>query len=198
MLITHGTLVTMGTPNELVSDGALYLKGEQIADLGRSAELEARYPHAERLDAAGRLVLPGLICAHTHFYGAFARGMALPGDPAANFPEILEKLWWRLDKALWPVVVLFLIFVVLVFYGILSGFGRMLFGRAGEGEGKRAERTEGETASEVSGFRSCGFSDVLGNAVMIVMAVCIVVLGFIVPDFLDSTIRTCVMILGIK
>ena len=102
MLITHGTLVTMGTPNELVSDGALYLKGEQIADLGRSAELEARYPHAERLDAAGRLVLPGLICAHTHFYGAFARGMALPGDPAANFPEILEKLWWRLDKALWP------------------------------------------------------------------------------------------------
>jgi len=46
--------------------------------------------------------MPGLICAHTHFYGAFARGMALPGEPAANFPEILEKLWWRLDKALWP------------------------------------------------------------------------------------------------
>jgi putative selenium metabolism protein SsnA len=102
MLITHGTLVTMGTPNGLLSDGALYLEGEQIADLGPSAELEARYPRAERLDAASRLVMPGLICAHTHFYGAFARGMALPGEPAANFPEILEKLWWRLDKALWP------------------------------------------------------------------------------------------------
>jgi putative selenium metabolism protein SsnA len=46
--------------------------------------------------------MPGLICAHTHFYGAFARGMALSGEPAASFPEILEKLWWRLDKALWP------------------------------------------------------------------------------------------------
>ncbi len=102
MLITHGTLVTMGTPNEIIPDGALYIKGEQIADLGPSAELEARYPAAERLDAAGRLVLPGLLCAHTHFYGAFARGMALPGEPATNFPEILEKLWWRLDKALWP------------------------------------------------------------------------------------------------
>jgi putative selenium metabolism protein SsnA len=28
--------------------------------------------------------------------------MALGGEPATNFPEILEKLWWRLDKALWP------------------------------------------------------------------------------------------------
>ena len=44
--------------------------------------------------------MPGLICAHTHFYGAFARGMAIPGLAPANFPEILEKLWWPLDKAL--------------------------------------------------------------------------------------------------
>ena len=102
MLITHGTLVTMGAPNEVILDGALYIDGEQIADLGPSAEMEARYSEAERLSADGRLVMPGLICAHTHFYGAFARGMALPGEPAANFPEILEKLWWRLDRALWP------------------------------------------------------------------------------------------------
>jgi putative selenium metabolism protein SsnA len=102
MLITHGTLVTLGPDNRIVEDGALRIEGEQITDLGPSAELEARYPSAERLDAQGMLVLPGLICAHTHFYGAFARGMALPGEPASNFPEILDKLWWRLDKALWP------------------------------------------------------------------------------------------------
>jgi putative selenium metabolism protein SsnA len=102
MLITHGTLVTMSVPNEVLVDGALYIEDGRIADLGPSADLEARYPKAERLEAEGRLVLPGLICAHTHFYGAFARGMGLPGEPAANFPEILEKLWWRLDKALWP------------------------------------------------------------------------------------------------
>jgi putative selenium metabolism protein SsnA len=102
MLITHGTLATMGDPNQVIPDGALYIDGVRIADLGPSAELEARYPRAQRLDAGGGLILPGLICAHTHFYGAFARGMALPGDPPANFVEILEKLWWRLDKALWP------------------------------------------------------------------------------------------------
>ncbi len=102
MLITRGTLVTMGTPNEILPDGALYLEGDRIADTGPSAELESRYPEADRLAAEGCLVMPGLVCAHTHFYGAFARGMALSGEPATNFPEILEKLWWRLDKALWP------------------------------------------------------------------------------------------------
>ena len=44
--------------------------------------------------------MPGNICGHTHFYGAFARGMAIPGDPPRDFPEILAKLWWRLDKVL--------------------------------------------------------------------------------------------------
>ena len=102
MLITHGTLVTMGPEGKVVPDGALYIQGDRIAELGPSSELLARYPAADRLDANGCLVMPGLICAHTHFYGAFARGLALPGDPAADFPEILEKLWWRLDRTLWP------------------------------------------------------------------------------------------------
>src|SRR5436305_384980 len=44
--------------------------------------------------------MPGFLFAHTHFYGAFARGMAIPGEPPRNFPEILERLWWRLDKLL--------------------------------------------------------------------------------------------------
>jgi cytosine/adenosine deaminase-related metal-dependent hydrolase len=48
----------------------------------------------------GQPVLPGNICAHTHFYGAFARGMAIPGAPPEAFPAILEKLWWPLDKSL--------------------------------------------------------------------------------------------------
>ncbi|MGQ9600480.1 MAG: putative aminohydrolase SsnA [Anaerolineae bacterium] len=114
LLITHGTLVTMTEPNQVLPDSALAIHGEQIIDLGPSANLEARYPEAERLDAAGRLVMPGLICAHTHFYGAFARGMAVPGEPASNFPEILERLWWRLDRALWLEDVRYSAFVGLV------------------------------------------------------------------------------------
>jgi putative selenium metabolism protein SsnA len=100
MLITHGRIATFGKDPQVIDDGAIYIEGDQIVEVGATADLIARHPEAERLDAQGQLVLPGSICAHTHFYGAFARGMAIPGEPAKNFVEILQKLWWRLDRAL--------------------------------------------------------------------------------------------------
>jgi putative selenium metabolism protein SsnA len=100
MLIIHARLATLGSTPHLIDDGALLIEGDRIAAVGPTAELAARYPAAERWDVTGQLVLPAAICAHTHFYGAFARGMAVPGELAANFPQILERLWWRLDKAL--------------------------------------------------------------------------------------------------
>ena len=100
MLITHGTLITFGADPRIIADGALRIDGATIAQLGTSAELAAQWPDEETLDARGQLVMPGNICAHTHFYSSFARGLALPGEPPKNFVEILEKLWWRLDKAL--------------------------------------------------------------------------------------------------
>jgi putative selenium metabolism protein SsnA len=100
LLITHGRVFTLGQRNELVADGAIYVEGDTIKDIGATTELVTRYPDSQQLDAGGKLVLPGSVCGHTHFYGAFARGMAIPGDPATNFVEILQKLWWRLDCAL--------------------------------------------------------------------------------------------------
>jgi putative selenium metabolism protein SsnA len=102
MLIANGTLATFGEKSELIPNGALLVQGDRIAAVGTTAELRQLYPGEETLDAAGRLVMPGMICAHTHFYGAFARGMALKTEAPSNFPQILEYLWWRLDKALSP------------------------------------------------------------------------------------------------
>jgi putative selenium metabolism protein SsnA len=92
--------VTFGEANEIIENGAVRVAGDRITDIGKSAALQAAYPDDEVVDASGQLVMPGNICGHTHFYGAFARGMAIPGDPPRDFPEILAKLWWRLDKAL--------------------------------------------------------------------------------------------------
>ncbi len=100
MLITNATLITWEQPNRILESHALYIEGGLIRDLGPEAELLARYPDAERLDARGQYLMPGNIVAHTHFYGAFARGMGIPGAPPKDFPEILQKLWWPLDKAL--------------------------------------------------------------------------------------------------
>jgi cytosine/adenosine deaminase-related metal-dependent hydrolase len=45
-------------------------------------------------------VTPGLVCAHHHLYSALARGMPAPPRTPHGFLEILELVWWRLDRAL--------------------------------------------------------------------------------------------------
>jgi len=100
LLITNGLVVTWEPDSELLEHGAVYLVDSKVAEVGPSSTLETKYSGAERLDAHGQLIMPGNICAHTHFYGAFARGMAIPGPAPRDFPEILERLWWPLDQAL--------------------------------------------------------------------------------------------------
>ncbi len=51
-------------------------------------------------DLSGRIIMPGLVNSHTHLYSALARGMAYPKDSPQNFLEILQKIWWKLDRAL--------------------------------------------------------------------------------------------------
>ena len=102
MLIINGTLITWEHPNRILPGYALRIQGDRITEVDPQDEVIARHPDEERLDAGGQYVMPGNICAHTHFYGAFARGMAIPGPAPANFPEILQKLWWPLDRSLSP------------------------------------------------------------------------------------------------
>jgi cytosine/adenosine deaminase-related metal-dependent hydrolase len=100
MLIRNARVVSWEEPNQILEDHALLIEDGLISQMGPSEELSAIHQKVETLDAGGQYVMPGNICAHTHFYGAFARGMAIPGNAPQNFPEILGKLWWPLDKAL--------------------------------------------------------------------------------------------------
>ena len=100
LLVGNGRLITCDERMPLVEDGCVALRDGLIADVGKTAVLRQRYVSAEFLDARGRLIMPGLINAHTHLYSTFARGMALKDDAPGNFQEILERLWWRLDKVL--------------------------------------------------------------------------------------------------
>jgi len=43
---------------------------------------------------------PGLVCAHHHLYSSLARGMPAPARRPTRFVEVLERIWWRLDRAL--------------------------------------------------------------------------------------------------
>lgn len=101
LLITNGFVVTMDEARTIVEDGAVYVEDGEIREVGPAGEISARHPGTTVLDARGQWVMPGSICAHTHFYGVFARGMGLRRAPA-DFPEILRELWWPLDRALEP------------------------------------------------------------------------------------------------
>ena len=100
MLIYNATVITFDDQNQIIDNGAVHFINDTIDAVGDSRTLLAQYPADQQWDAHGMVLMPGQICAHTHFYGAFARGMYIPGPPAKDFPEILERLWWRLDKAL--------------------------------------------------------------------------------------------------
>jgi putative selenium metabolism protein SsnA len=94
-LLKSGTLVTFDPPSAEGAD--LRIAAGRIAE--RGARLEPR-TEDEVIDVSGKLIMPGMVCAHTHLYSALARGMPAPPRAPANFKEILELIWWRLDRAL--------------------------------------------------------------------------------------------------
>lgn len=84
----------IGNPVLLVSDGRI------SSILTTADDVPAGWESAERVDRPDRWILPGMINAHTHLYSALARGMSVSPYAPSTFTEILEQLWWRLDKAL--------------------------------------------------------------------------------------------------
>jgi len=96
----NGIVVTLGEKNRILWNATIVTDGELVAAVGDSAEMKQRFPEAESIDCSGEIILPGFICTHHHFYSTMARGMSIPGEPAANFVQILERLWWKVDRAL--------------------------------------------------------------------------------------------------
>jgi putative selenium metabolism protein SsnA len=104
VLLGNGTVLTGAITDApyhpvVVAGGAVVWQGDRIVEVGLEGELRAEFPDARYLDARGGIVLPGFINLHHHFYSYLARGL----DPAVetnNFTEVLDRLWWRLDRAL--------------------------------------------------------------------------------------------------
>ncbi len=101
ILIGNGKLITQNETCPLIEDGCVVVDANVIADFGTTQEMKQKYPQGTFYDAAGRVIMPGLINTHGHIYSAFARGMILKDSKVSkNFSQILENLWWRVDRAL--------------------------------------------------------------------------------------------------
>lgn len=95
MLFKSATLVGLDPPD--VGRGDLRVESGIIRE--RAAQIEP-VEGEEVIALGGKLLMPGMVCAHTHLYSALARGMPAPPRTPASFREILELVWWRLDRAL--------------------------------------------------------------------------------------------------
>jgi putative selenium metabolism protein SsnA len=95
MLLKDATVATLDPLR--VERASLRIEGTRVSERGPGLKPN---PGEEVLDLEGALVLPGFVNAHTHLYSALARGMPGPAEPPKSFLEILERVWWRLDRAL--------------------------------------------------------------------------------------------------
>jgi 5-methylthioadenosine/S-adenosylhomocysteine deaminase len=75
-LVDGGLVLAMDEAGTVIPNGAVAIRGSRIEAVGTATELAARYPDARRLDASGRIVMPGLVDAHTHVPMTLFRGVA--------------------------------------------------------------------------------------------------------------------------
>src|SRR5687768_6585075 len=87
LIIANGLVVTMNPNRQIVENGAVAIDGADIVAVGPVADIAARFTARETVDAAGQIVLPGLINTHTHAPMVLYRGLA--DDLALS--EWLEK-----------------------------------------------------------------------------------------------------------
>ncbi len=97
LIIKNATVVNFSPPEvhegwDIVIDGGIIAAAGPGASAGMSAD--------EVWDAAGKIVHPGLVCSHNHFYSGLSRGILADIPPSPDFISVLKNLWWRLDLAI--------------------------------------------------------------------------------------------------
>ncbi len=97
LIIKNATAVQM-EPAFIKEGIDIAIENDLIVEVGES--LSAKYPNAEVKDFTGKLVMPGIVCSHNHFYSGLARGIMADIKPSPDFISILKNLWWRMDRAL--------------------------------------------------------------------------------------------------
>lgn len=100
LVVGNGRLITRDSANTYIENGAVVINGNVIETTGTTEEIRRMYPEAEYIDAVGGVIMPAFINTHEHIYSAFARGLNVNGYNPEGFLDILEGMWWNIDRHL--------------------------------------------------------------------------------------------------
>ena len=100
LIIGNGKLITRTEALPYLENGAVAIRGTTICQTGSTEALRAAYPDAEYIDAGQKVIMPAFINTHEHIYSAFGRGLAIRGYHPQGFLDILDGLWWTIDRNL--------------------------------------------------------------------------------------------------
>lgn len=75
-LICGDYVLTMNESLDVLHQGAVAVRGDAIVDVGDAAHMLSRYSALDILDGRNRVILPGLVNAHTHAAMVYFRGLA--------------------------------------------------------------------------------------------------------------------------
>ncbi|MGI6686739.1 MAG: amidohydrolase family protein [Bacillota bacterium] len=93
ILIKNGIVVTMRQNNNLILDGAVYIEGNKIIDVGESNEIESKYRNKKldkTINARNKAIFPGFINLHTHSVLSILRGQA---EDEPSYKSVYEKMF---------------------------------------------------------------------------------------------------------
>ena len=97
ILIKNGIIITLGENPKVLYNHSILIEGERVKKIDETKNFTGKFDKV--IDARGKVVMPGFINAHMHFYSTLVRGLG-KANPSKNFNEVLQNLWWRLDKKL--------------------------------------------------------------------------------------------------
>jgi 5-methylthioadenosine/S-adenosylhomocysteine deaminase len=100
LLVKNGIMVTMDSQRRILEGCSIAIEDGRIGEVGKTIDLERKYTNAETLDASSSIVMPGIVCAHSHLYGVLLRGASLKIMPPSDFTQILQRIWWPVDEAM--------------------------------------------------------------------------------------------------
>ncbi|HDQ14228.1 MAG TPA: putative aminohydrolase SsnA [Sediminispirochaeta sp.] len=98
MIVIKNTTAVEFNPPSVRPGVDIVVDGGKILAVGPKAGEE--YQGQKVIDGSGKIVFPGLVCSHHHYYSGLARGIMANVGPTPDFVSVLRNLWWKLDRGL--------------------------------------------------------------------------------------------------